>query len=137
MAIEITRTLEIDAGHRLLKHEGRCHHVHGHRYKFAITCEGALDQVGRVIDFSVVKQEVGAFLDTEMDHAFIAEEGDPIIAWLEQNAMRVHVVPFPPTAENLAQYVLERARLDLFRFGVKVVRVRCYETPNCWSDAEA
>jgi len=134
---EITRRLEIDAGHRLLKHESKCRHVHGHRFKFEITCTGALDQVGRVIDFSVIKGVIGAWLDAELDHAFIAEQGDPIVAWLEQNEMRVHVVPFSPSSENLAQYVLERARLELFRFGVKVVRVRCYETPNCWSDAEA
>ncbi len=134
---EITRRLEIDAGHRLLKHESKCRHVHGHRFKFEITCTGALDQVGRVIDFSKVKEVVGGWLDAEMDHAFIAERGDPIIEWLEQNAMRVHVVPFSPSSENLAQYVLDRARLELFRFGVKVVRVRCYETPNCWADAEA
>ena len=125
----ITKRLEIDAGHRLLKHEGKCRHVHGHRYAFEITCTApALDSVGRVIDFSQIKEKVGGWLDKFWDHAFIAQVGDPIIPFLNENGMRHDITEHPPTAENLAQLVFEKARQLLTE--IKVVHVTCYETPT-------
>lgn len=127
----ITKRLEIDAGHRLMKHEGKCRHVHGHRYAFEIDVSAqSLDEVGRIIDFSVVKEEVGGWLDKNLDHGFIAQAGDPIIQFLVDKDSKVYVMQTPPTAENLASLVLEKA-IDLLRpKGVQVVAVTCYETPT-------
>lgn len=133
--MQITKRLEIDAGHRLLKHEGKCRHLHGHRYAFEITVEAPqLDEVGRVIDFSVIKRRVGAWLDKNLDHAFIAQEGDPVIAFLKKHKMRHFILPWPPTAENLARRVRFEAEY-LLRREVAVVKVVCYETPTSWAEA--
>jgi 6-pyruvoyltetrahydropterin/6-carboxytetrahydropterin synthase len=130
----ITKRLEIDAGHRLMKHEGKCRNVHGHRYAFDITCSAdKLDEVGRVIDFSVVKAVVGGWLDEKLDHGFIAQAGDPIIEWLKLNDQKLHVVDFSPTAENLSAYVLEVAQRLLLPHGVQVRHIRCWETPSSFS----
>lgn len=132
----VTRRLEIDAGHRLLLHESACQNVHGHRYVFDITVSASkLDEVGRVVDFSVIKNVVGPWLDGNWDHAFIAQEGDPIIDWLRERGMRLFVMDVAPTAENLAAHLLEVARSLLSGRGVRVDKVRCYETPNCWAEA--
>lgn len=128
--ITCTRRLEFDAGHRLLRHEGKCKFVHGHRYAMEITCEAGLDDVGRVIDFGKVKEVVGGWLDEFLDHGFIAQEGDPIIPFLQEQKSKLYIVDFSPTAENLAQMVLDRSRELLKNFGVNVVQVKCYETPN-------
>lgn len=131
-----TRVLEFDAGHRLMKHEGRCRFVHGHRYRMDITCEArSLDDVGRVIDFGKIKEVVGGWLDEHLDHGFIAQEGDPIIDFLKGQSSKFFIVPFSPTAENLAEMVLNRSRELLHPYGVQVVQVRCYETPNGFATA--
>jgi len=133
----ISRRLEIDAGHRLIDHEGKCAHVHGHRYVFEVFVRASqLDHVGRVIDFSVVKERVGGWLDMHWDHGFLAQEGDPIIDWLSVHAQKLYVLPVPPSAENLAAYVFEVARRAL-EPEVQVVAVRCHETPNCYAEFRA
>src|SRR5690606_25794000 len=44
-----------------------------------------------------------------------------------------------PTAENIARELLEKAQLLLKAENdfLQVLRVRIYETPNCWADAFA
>jgi 6-pyruvoyltetrahydropterin/6-carboxytetrahydropterin synthase len=53
--MKVIRRIEIDAGHRLLKHEGKCRNLHGHRYVFEVEAQSKqLDSVGRGIDFSIL-----------------------------------------------------------------------------------
>lgn len=134
-----TRRLEIDAAHRLLNHEGKCRNYHGHRYVFDITVTAdALDDVGRIIDFGVVKQLVGGWLDEKWDHGIILQQGDPMLAWLDTcgitPAPKHFVLVLPPTAENLARYMYQVATSLLLPMGVRVINVRCWETPGCWAD---
>lgn len=130
------RRLEIDAGHRLINHEGKCANYHGHRYVIEITCAAdTLDVVGRIVDFSVVKSVVGGWLDTELDHGMILQRGDPAIGFMRDNGSKVHVVNFPPTAEHLSRYILDVASHLLRLHNVTVTCVRVYETPNCFSES--
>lgn len=40
------------AGHRVVGHENKCRHLHGHNYRVTFYCESQeLDGVGRVVDF--------------------------------------------------------------------------------------
>lgn len=131
--IAIVKRLEIDAGHRLLRHEGKCRNVHGHRYAFEIEAVGPeLDEVGRVIDFSVIKEVVGGWLDRNLDHGFIVQEGDPLVSILAVLESKVYVMASPPTAENLAEHVraICLGALAAKLHPVKVVRVTCWETPT-------
>jgi len=133
--ISVTRKLEFDAGHRLLKHEGKCRHIHGHRYVAEVSCVAPdLDAVGRVIDFSKIKEIVGGWLDEHWDHGFLAQEGDPIVAWLKANQMKHWELTGAPTAENLSHVLFWAASNLLGTHGIEVVRVRLYETPNCYAD---
>ncbi len=133
---QITRRLEFDAGHRLLRHESKCRNVHGHRYAVELTCEAeALDAVGRVIDFGVVKAVVGGWIDEHLDHGYIGEADDPILEAARKVGSKVHSVSFPPTAEHLARYLFDVASNLLGgSYKIRVVRVRLYETPNGWAD---
>lgn len=135
---QITRRLEFDAGHRLLKHESKCANVHGHRYAVELTVQSAaLDQVGRVIDFSVVKEKFGRWLDAAWDHAMVVQSGDPLIDWLVEHKQKHYVLDTAPTAENMVRYLFRIAGSILEPHGVEVIHVRLYETPNCWADARA
>lgn len=133
---QITRRLEIDAGHRLLKHGGKCRNYHGHRYVFDVTVSAdKLDDVGRVIDFSVIKEKVGGWLDDRWDHGMILELGDPMLALLREQGLKFDTLTAPPTAENLSRNLHKVAEDLLAEDGIKVLNVRCHETSNCWADS--
>lgn len=131
----ITRRFEIDTGHRLLEHEGKCRNAHGHRYRFDITVRAPeLDSLGRVIDFGDLKTRIGQQLDDVYDHAFVVEERDPLHAFLLETHHKVVTVHRPPTIEHLVQDVAQLAQTALEGTGLTVTAVRGYETPNCWAD---
>lgn len=146
---QITRRLEIDVGHRLLAHPGKCRNYHGHRLIVEVTCQAeGLDKVGRVVDFSVIKEKFGGWLDTYLDHGMVLQKGDPLAGWMLAKQIKpyydaeytfaedpkVLVVPFAPTSENLAKFLFEEAVTVMKDTGVVVTHLRLYETPNCWSD---
>lgn len=109
----ITRRLTCDVGHRLMGHEGKCRNYHGHTYVFEITVEAAeLDQVGRVIDFGVVKELVGGWVDEHLDHGMILHHEDPMAKWLMGEAlMEAHQHPEGEWAARV-QEVYRRAQVD-------------------------
>lgn len=135
---EITRRLEIDMGHRLMNHESKCRNAHGHRYAFEITVApnlgGELDKVGRVIDFGVIRDEVGGWINDTWDHGFMVEFGDPMLNWLREHDQKTVVLDCPPSIENLVRLVFENATRILAHHGIEVTRVRGYETPTSWAD---
>ena len=107
--IECIRKLTFCAGHRVLGHESKCANAHGHNYSVFIHANAEkLDHLGRVIDFSVLKEKIGTWLDTYWDHTFIIyKEDTELIACknvLEKNK-QVFVCHFNPTAENMAEYL--------------------------------
>jgi 6-pyruvoyltetrahydropterin/6-carboxytetrahydropterin synthase len=131
----ITRRFEIDAGHRLQKHETKCRNLHGHRYVFEVTVEAmSLDEVGRVIDFGVLKHTLGGWLNDVLDHGFIIEQGDPLEDWLRVHGQKHYVMADPPSIENLVRLVFEQASELMRSSGIQVAHVRGYETPACWAD---
>ncbi len=134
--VTCTRRIEWDAMHRIPLHESKCRCFHGHRYAAELTCAApGLDALGRVIDFGVVKARVGQWIDTHWDHTAILMRDDPEAAPLAEANARlgrpVYWLDAHPTAENI---VLELARIatDLLAdTGVRPVRIRLWETPNC------
>jgi 6-pyruvoyltetrahydropterin/6-carboxytetrahydropterin synthase len=138
----ITRKLEFDAAHRVMRHESKCLNLHGHRYVLEVTLEGELDPLGRVVDFGVVKSIFGTWLDKVVDHGVILNSGDGALLALCYESGWKHVIleDENPTAEVLADYFLGFARELLERdleddtpTGVTVTAVKLYETPNCWA----
>ena len=146
--ITITKKISISAGHRLLDHDGACKYLHGHNYDFFVTCTAEkLDEIGRVVDFKVIKDEVKGWLDVNWDHGMILNENDPIAQWFKYAVLDVpdyvdihrsvksalfgqkyFLLPNNPTAENLANYLKEVASGLLKKHGVGVSHVRCQET---------
>lgn len=146
-AVLITRRLEFDAGHRIPNHASQCRHLHGHRYAIEITLageiirtEGAAEE-GMVMDFSDVKRIANEVLVSEWDHAFLVYRGDrDVVAFLATlPGHKTVVLPVVPTAENLAAEafrILDAAYRDTYGNQLRLQRVRLYETPNNWADAE-
>jgi 6-pyruvoyltetrahydropterin/6-carboxytetrahydropterin synthase len=145
--MRITRRLEFDAGHRIPNHDSQCRHLHGHRYAIEITLsgriidsEGAANQ-GMVMDFSEIKSIAQRALVDLWDHAFLVHAGDralvDFLATLPGH--KTVILKAPPTAENLAVEafrILDREYRDVYANQLQLARVRLYETPNCWADAD-
>ena len=141
--MQITRKIEFDAGHRLVGHESKCANLHGHRYVAEITVSAAaLDSVGRVIDFSKIKELVGGWIDLYWDHNMLFNKNDPILDVMDQQdplygKKKPYLMSENPTAENMARVLLGIAQELLEPHGIAVDRIRLYETPNCWAEVTA
>lgn len=134
--ISIVKRLEWDSAHRVLRHESKCGTLHGHRYaaELEVTAD-ELDSCGRVVDFSVIKTEVGAWIDKNWDHTTLVNTEDVnLMAFCSGEFSKGKRAPyrFPgePTAENIARVLFERAAMLLAPHNVKVVAVTIYETPT-------
>lgn len=135
-----TRRLEFDAAHRVTRHESKCRNLHGHRYAVEVTCGTyGLDEVGRVIDFGVVKAVFGTWVDNTLDHGVILYDGhdEALLALCVSSGWRVYLLNAEPTAEVLADHLATIATGLLAPLGVYVVHLRIYETPSCWADWHA
>ncbi len=150
-SIRAKRYHDISCGHRVHGHESACAKLHGHNYRIHFTVEasdGELDDIGRVLDFSVIKSRLCQWLEDNWDHKFLAWEHDPIMNQLHQlvtgrmplaDSLLVQQsivwVPFNPTAENMAQYLCEEigpARLE--GTSCKLVSVMIEETMKCHAE---
>jgi 6-pyruvoyltetrahydropterin/6-carboxytetrahydropterin synthase len=130
---QITRTHEIHCGHRVCGHDGKCRNLHGHAYVIHFTCEAdSLDPLGRVIDFSVIKSLLCQWLEDTWDHRMLIWKHDPMLEALRAIDPSVVAVPFNPTAENIAAYLVTQVGPDLLAgTGVRLVRVQVDETSKC------
>ncbi|QPI18459.1 6-carboxy-5,6,7,8-tetrahydropterin synthase [Providencia phage PSTCR7] len=165
--IQASRYHDLSVGHRVVGHESKCRHLHGHNYRIHFYCEALeyqlnldlgesdsnipkLDSVGRVIDFSVIKEKLCMWLEDNWDHKFLFWTEDPICDFLyyapvgkepfknsqiiQQSFVRV---PFNPTAENMADYLLNVvAPKQLEGLGVVCTKVIIEETRKCSVTAE-
>jgi len=134
-----TRRIEFDAAHRVLEHESKCRNLHGHRYAIEASFEAEsldtkLDKLGRVVDFGVIKELLGAWVDDNWDHTTILFEQDFELGKniASVTGQKIFYLPTNPTAENMAAYLLEEICPQLFAGrGVRCVSIRLQETPNC------
>lgn len=134
---KVHRYHDISCGHRVHGHEGKCRNLHGHNYRIHFTCvaeDGALDGVGRVIDFSQIKAKLCMWIEEHWDHRFLIWEEDPMKSHLLELDPTVVVVPFNPTAENIAQYLVEVVGpAQLAGTGIKLSEVMVEETRKCFA----
>lgn len=136
----LTTTTHFDAAHFLAGYQGGCRNIHGHRWNIEIRIQAdALHKGGQLdgmhVDFSTLKKDVSEAADY-FDHMFIVEEGtlkESTLSALEQEGFTLRLVPFRPTAENLAKYFFD----TLTGMGYDIALATVYETPeNCASYCE-
>jgi len=135
--ITAVRRLQFCSGHRVYRHESKCAHLHGHNYVvfFHARADQGLDDLGRVIDFAVLKQQFTRWIDENWDHGFILWEQDveAIAAMSALDKQKLFLLPNNPTAENMALHLLDVvAPMVLEGTGVQLTKVVLWETENCF-----
>ena len=85
----IKKTFEISASHQLkLSYDSKCTQLHGHNWIVTIYCKASeLNADGMVVDFTHLKQ----LIRDRLDHANLNE-----------------ILPFNPTAENIARWICDQ-----------------------------
>lgn len=136
--ITCTRRIEFDAAHRIINHESKCKMLHGHRYALEATFMAKeLDDLGRVIDFGVIREVLGTWIDNNLDHNTILSVADKTLGEniAKETGQKIYYISENPTAENIAKYIFEEICPKLFaEKNVKCVGIKLYETPNCYTN---
>ena len=85
----VTKRMEIAASHHLeLSYPSKCSQLHGHNWIITVYCKSAsLNADGMVVDFSYIKKSI----KDRLDHQNLND-----------------VLPFNPTAENIARWVCDQ-----------------------------
>lgn len=132
------------AGHRLMNHGGKCENLHGHNYVAQIHVTGReTDSVGRVVDFGLLKSLFKTWIDDHWDHSMILWDRDEqaINAIRAVEPWRLHELPYNPTAENMARYLLEVVSPELISkipdYDVQVSKVVIWETETSSAEVTA
>ncbi len=131
--VTVTRFHDFSAGHRVSGHESKCAHLHGHNYRAHFTVVGDLDALGRVLDFSAIRSSLCDWLERCWDHRFLIWDQDPLLLHIkEADPAGVVPVPFNPTAEQMAKYLLRViGPQQLQSTGCMLVCVEIEETRKC------
>lgn len=139
--IDCKRQFRFEAAHRIYGHKGACANIHGHSYRVeirvgSVTAAVSLDELGMIIDFSVIKETIGRWIDDHWDHAIILYLDDPLgnlfVDNEELSRHKVYHMSHNPTAENMALHLgLDICPGLLKGSGVEVTEVVIWETENC------
>ena len=142
--ITATRIYDFSYGHSVTGHHiegipGKCRHLHGHNGRIEWTIGvPELDELGRTLDFGVMKRLLDEWVEEYWDHKFLLWEGDSRrLGLLELDREGTVIVSFNPTAENMASFLVHHIGPRVLRgTGATLVAVRLWETRKCFVDVE-
>jgi len=145
MVTKIKRWIETDTGHRVPNHKSKCRHFHGHRYRWEVVIEGevvsqeGVSEEGMLMDFSDISNILNREIHDIVDHSFLVYENDleAINALnLLGNQHRTLILPFIPTAENLARWAFEKVEKHIessYNNKLRLISFNVRETPKSWA----
>lgn len=147
MTQSIGRSYMFCAAHRIMGHEGKCKNLHGHTYTAEVVLslrtsehEGGpctVDNLGRILDYSVMDEVFGTWIKDYLDHGAILSTSDPLVPILRKEGSRLIPCNLQPTAENIASmlYCTFSTLMNEPRFErVTLSRVIVRESPTSFAE---
>lgn len=131
MQIRLYKEVSFDASHRLLHYTGKCHNLHGHRWKVEIRITGMVnEQTNILVDYNEIKKVVNRY-----DHQIILNEADPMVPRIEE-FHPVVTTPGDPTSELLAVLIRDAIEAEYAGSGqdIRVESIRVWESPTCYAE---
>jgi 6-pyruvoyltetrahydropterin/6-carboxytetrahydropterin synthase len=139
MPISIVKSVKFCAGHRIANHEGKDANLHGHNYCIDLTVTtDKLNELGFVIDFSILKSRFKGWFDDNWDHGFLLCEDDTVAieALGKVNPTKIFLFPGVPTSENIALFVLNTLSPELLAdTNARVTKVTVWENAESFAEA--
>lgn len=148
MPYRICKTVEVESGHMLSKHPDNCRFPHGHSRRVEIILEAdGLDSNDMVCDFAVIKEAIQDYVK-RYDHAMCINTNDPRFREMKE-LYGDRVIAFSgvdPTTEVMARTIFDAVKANLADYacrpdatyplakGVRLVRVRAWETSTSWAE---
>ena len=132
--ITVERYHDISMGHRVVGHESKCRHLHGHNYRIHFVCSASeLDPLGRVIDFSEIRDRLCMWLEEHWDHRMMIWSEDPLLPELQRLVPGdLCIVPFNPTAEQIAIHLVSVVGPEQLKgSGITLLECRVEEPRKC------
>ncbi len=100
MATRLIISESISFAHRLQSHPGKCSTLHGHNAEVVVEISGTPSlETGMIVDSYDVKNVIRG-----LDHQTILEYSDPLVEAIS-TVHSVVSLPYPPTTENLSNYL--------------------------------
>ena len=104
------------SAHSLRGYQGKCEELHGHNWKVGVQIAAeTLDNLGMVIDFKVLKQELHQIIQ-RLDHKHLND-----------------IPPFDalnPSSENIAFYIFQELKKSLTHDRIIVAKVTVWESDD-------
>lgn len=153
MPFRVCKSFEVESGHMLSKHPGRCRFPHGHSRTIEVVLASTeLDENDMVCDFKALKLALHEIAD-RFDHAMVVNSEDPMVGALlarpEMGERMVVIQGKDPTTEVLAKHIYD-ALAALIATGrefkgsdglvyrlpnrLQLERVRVSETSSTWAE---
>lgn len=127
----ITLTFRWPMGHRILGLTGggaKCRNIHGHNW----TAEVELPNDDGALEFGAVKEAVGDWITTRLDHGFAVASNDPFLDYLRAEDMKRYVLPHAPTTEVIAAALAHEVHHLVGVLPVRVHLVEGYRNAATW-----
>lgn len=122
----VKKIFRFEAAHRLFKDQGDCHNLHGHSYTAIIKLEApTVDDADMLVNFRLIKRDIGGWLDNYWDHAVLLNETDPLLSLIQKElkeGLKLFTFNGDPTAENMARVLVDAALNSEIISGAKAYR---------------
>jgi 6-pyruvoyltetrahydropterin/6-carboxytetrahydropterin synthase len=145
----ISRKGNFDSGHRVMNERMKCFNIHGHTYLYELTFSFEnMEEIGYAIDFKEIKRVFCQWIDDILDHGMILNPQDhDLIDITLKYGSKLWLMSLNgkeeycnPSVENIAKevfiamHILSDTLYQNTPTGLKIHKVKIYETPNCWTE---
>ena len=139
--LTLTKIFRFEAAHAIHGYAGKCRHIHGHTYTLHVTVSGVLKDEkghpfdGMIMDFTDLKKWVNEAVIRHFDHFLLLRKESALSKMSFPEWDRIYLTDYQPSCENMLLDMAQRL-MDSLPEGIKIRRLKLYETPTAYADLE-